>query len=63
MQKLGSNFIVRRSYYHRSKALDEIFWMARSRGVQDAKISLKVVNNTYVQIFSLGLELFEPNLD
>ena len=39
MQKLGSSFIVRRSYYHRSKALDEIFSMARSMGLQEAKIT------------------------
>ena len=63
MQKLGSNFIVRRSYYHRSKALDEIFPMARSMRFQDATISSKVTKNTYFLIFSPGIELFDPNLD
>ena len=46
MQKLGSNFIVQRSYHHRSKALDEIFSMARSMGVHYTKLSSNVAKNT-----------------
>ena len=56
MQKLGSNFIVRRSYYHRSKALDEIFSMARSMGVHYTKLSSEVTKDAN---FSPPIELFD----
>ena len=46
MQILASNFIVRRSYYRRSKALDEFCSMARSMGVHYTKLSSKVAKNT-----------------
>ena len=62
MQKLGSNFIVRRSHRHRSKALDEIFSMARSMGVHYTKFSSKVAKTQTFQIFSPPIELFDPNL-